>query len=99
MADITQNSQHLTGKPRESIELNTIIDGINAMMQHDLIDASSDLAAQGSIITATGIWLDLLGKRLDFPRPYLDSTELEAFGFDDNGVGFDQAPFGKYLPS
>ena len=93
MTDITQNSQYLTGRPRESEKLKALIDGINELIQTELIDFAEATEAQTSILTATGIWLDHIGTKLKFPRPRLTVDGFEVFGFDGHGVGFDQAPF------
>ena len=93
MTDITNNSQYLTGRPREDENLKAIIDGINALIQIELINFAEDIEKQSSILTATGIWLDYIGSKLIFPRPRLKSDEFDVFGFDGHGVGFDQAPF------
>ena len=93
MTDITNNSQYLTGRPREDENLKTIIDGINSLIQAELIDFAEDIEKQSSILTATGIWLDYIGAKLNFPRPRLDSGAYDVFGFDGHGVGFDQATF------
>lgn len=94
MTDITNNSQYITGKPRESTELKTLIDGINNLVQNQLIDCAEDIETQSSILTATGIWLDYYGGRFNFPRPYFPPDQFTTFGFEGNGLGFDQAPFG-----
>lgn len=91
--DITNNSQYITGKPRESVTLKSIIDGINDLIQSELINFAEDTEKQISILTATGVWLDWIGARLNFPRPTLAQDDFEVFGFDGHGVGFDQAPF------
>lgn len=94
MTDITDNGDLIEGKPRESVTLRSIIDSINNIIQDDLIDAADDIEKQSSILTATGIWLDHIGKRLIYPRPKIAISEAIWFAFDDVGVGFDQAPFG-----
>ena len=91
--DITNNSQYLTGQPRESVDLKAIVDGINELIQSELIDFAEDTEAQASILTATGGWLDWIGSRLNFPRPTLVQDNFDVFGFDGHGAGFDQAPF------
>jgi hypothetical protein len=94
MTDITNNSQYITGKQRDDATLKDLIDAINQIIQDELIDFAEDIEKQASILTATVIWLDLIGKRLLFPRPYVEDGTFDVFGFDDGGVGFDQAPFG-----
>jgi hypothetical protein len=93
MADITNNSNNLTGIPAQDDKLKELIDKINQIIQDELIDSAEALEEQASILTATGIWLDLWGKRLDYKRPYLPAGSKDVFGFDGNGVGFDQAIF------
>lgn len=91
--DVSNNSDLIEGKPRGSAILKTLIDSINAIMQDDLINASCELEEQSSILTATGIWLDYIGERLRYPRPLIAPDDFEWFGFDGNGLGFDQANF------
>jgi len=93
MTDITNNSQYLTGRPREDATLKIIVDGVNALIQTGLIDFAEDIEKQSSVLTASGIWLDYIGSRLIFPRPRLNSDDFDVFGFDGHGLGFDQAPF------
>lgn len=94
-ADVTENSDLLEGKPRESEILKTLIDEINILIQEDLINASCDIETQSSILTATGIWLDYIGERFLYPRPQIIALDQDFFGFDGNGKGFDQAIFVK----
>lgn len=92
--DVTNNSNLLEGKPRGSVTLKTLIDAINVIIQDNLIDASCDIETQSSILTATGIWLDYIGYRLKYPRPEIAQEDLsDWFGFDGQGVGFDQEIF------
>jgi hypothetical protein len=92
--DITGNSSLLEGKPRQSTILKNLIDSINQIIQDELVDPTNDLDEQSSILTATGIWLDYIGDRLIYPRPkYSEEDFSEWFGFDGNGVGFDQNTF------
>ena len=91
--DISNNSDLLEGKPRGSITLKTLIDGINSIIQTNLIDPACDIEKQASILTATGIWLDYIGERLKYPRPFITPGDFLWFGFDGNGKGFDQANF------
>jgi len=93
MTDITNNSQYITGKPRESESLKEVIDGINALVQFELIDCAEDIETQSSILTATGIWLDYYGARFNFPRPFFPPDQFDTFGFEGNGLGFDLGPF------
>lgn len=91
--DVTNNSQFLEGKPRGSVIINKVVDGINQLIQDKLVDGADDLAIQSSVRTATGVWLDHIGNRVKLPRPYVFADNGNWFGFDGNGVGFDQLPF------
>lgn len=93
MTDVSGNSSLLEGKPRESAELKAIVDGINGIIQDNLVDAADNIEKQISILTATGIWLDYIGSKIDYKRPRIAADDARWFGFDDSGVGFDQAPF------
>jgi len=94
MTDVTGNSSLLEGKVRGSVIITQVVDGINQLIQDQLVDGADNLALQSSILTATGVWLDYIGERLKFPRPYLPEDEVIWFGFDgSNGVGFDQGSF------
>lgn len=93
MTDITDYSKYLTGQPREDDSLRTLLDGINSIIQTYLIDAALDIETQSSILTAIGQWLDWWGARFKFPRPFFPPDHFTTFGFEGNGVGFDQAPF------
>ena len=53
---------------------------------------------QSNLDTATGVFLDSVGRRLGFPRPYIASSGVVWFGFrGGDDVGFDQAPFRSTL--
>jgi len=91
--DVLNNSDLLEGKPRGSTILRNLIDSINSIIQEKLIDTSSDIEAQSSVLTATGVWLDYIGDRLKYPRPLIAPDDFLWFGFDGNGFGFDQANF------
>lgn len=91
--DVSNNSVLLEGKPRGSVALKVLIDSINSIIQTNLIDPACDIEKQSSILTATGIWLDYIGYRLTYPRPLIAPDAFIWFGFDGNGLGFDQANF------
>jgi len=91
--DITTNSQYITGKARGDAQIKLLIDGINDLIQAKLIDAAEALELNASVLTAEGEWLDLIGAKINFPRPYFPPDQFTTFGFDDNGLGFDQGPF------
>lgn len=92
-ADVTSNSDFLEGKPRQSAQLKDICDRINAIIQDDLVQPALDVERMANILTAEGVWLDYWGSRLKYPRPQIGVTDANWFGFDGNGLGFDQANF------
>lgn len=67
---------------------------INEIIQTELIDSANTLEQYVSVLNARGEWLDRIGERFDIPRPALRDDQFLRFGFDDAGVGFDQAIFG-----
>ena len=91
--EVTNKSQYITGKIRGSTEIKVLIDGLNQLIQDELIDAAEALESNASVLTAEGVWLDLIGQRINFPRPFFPPDQFTTFGFDDNGLGFDQGPF------
>lgn len=86
-------SELLTQYYREDPKIKALIDGINSIVQDDLIIPSSEVAEQLNVLTARGEWLDWIGERVGLPRPFVSEGDVSSFGFDDNGVGFDQGPF------
>ena len=74
-----------------------LVDGLNQLICDELQQPLIDLGTQQSVLTATGIWLDRIGERFEVPRPFLFNGTFSNFGFQDNGLGFDQAPFASGL--
>jgi len=91
--DVSGNSNLLEGKPRESTILKSLVDGINQIIQDDLVDGACAVETQTSILTATGIWLDRIGERVRLTRPKIATADFRWFGFDGAGNRFDQANF------
>lgn len=79
------------GSPR----LMGIIDLIQAF--HDGSGAALDaIEAMQHIDRAEGVWLDWLGERVGIGRPAVsDPSQDTRLGFDEAGIGFDQAPFSR----
>lgn len=92
-ADVTSNSDLLEGKPRESTILKSLVDGINQIIQDDLVDGACAVENQTSILAATGIFLDRIGERVQLARPKIATADFRWFGFDGVGDRFDQANF------
>ena len=64
------------------------------VLEEDVLGAHAELELMRHIDTAEGVWLDYLGARVGIRRPSTtDASSDTRFGFDDAGVGFDQAPF------
>ena len=93
---ITVGTHLLLGQWRNAENLKTLIDiGIEAFRER-IEKPHQRLRAMGRIDDAEGVWLDYLGRRYGIERPYTNQAgigEDERFGFDDAGVGWDQAPF------
>ena len=70
-----------------------LVEQLNQMICDEITDPIDDIARQQSVLTATGIWLDRIGERFEVPRPFLFNGTFTCFGFQGNGVGFDQGPF------
>lgn len=95
MVDVTENSKLVIQQYRNSEKLMAIIDGFNKIVQDELITPALEIEKMHSIEHARAIWLDHIGERLGIRRPYLSSDEIDIFGFDDNGIGFDQGGFSE----
>ena len=87
------SSQLLTRYYRDNPSLAALIDGVNEVIRDGIILPADVVESQFSVLTAAGVWLDWIGERVGLPRPYVNIGDIDAFGFDDNGVGFDQGPF------
>lgn len=91
--DVTLNSKKLILQDRGT-NIQELLDGINAIIQEFLIEPTLELEAQNNVDTATSVFLDHIGTRIKLQRPGVPSETVESFGFDDNGVSFDQGNFG-----
>ena len=83
----------LIGQWKEAATLNRVVEIFLEVVQEEIVDAVNRLQLMGVIETAEGVWLDYIGERLGIIRPWILITTDERFGFDDAGVGFDQARF------
>ena len=91
--DVTINSQYITGETRGSEPVTSLINEINQIIQTQLVDTAEAIEAKTSILSASLVWLDLIGKKMNLDRPGEVVDEENVFGFDGHGVGFDQAIF------
>ncbi len=78
---------------QQSPRILTIARQIDDIVQRELIDPARRIEEYVSVLEAPGFWLDRIGERFGIPRPSLRDGSYLAFGFDDAGVAFDQAPF------
>lgn len=73
--------------------LQALISELLGVVTDSLTDPLAYLERQLRPTTAEGVWLDHVGDRVGCIRPTIDDDAIERFGFDQAGVGFDQAPF------
>ncbi len=66
--------------------IQAFLDVAHAEVENAMLKIQQNL----NLTTAQGVWLDYLGNRLGVPRPAGTHTG-PVFGFDDAGVGFEQA--------
>ena len=94
MIDLTENYKWLATQYRET-NVSDLISEINQVVQDKQVNVLVQFTDKFSIETATGIWLDYIGYRLNIPnRPALPVDPTEYFGFEDSeGSGFDQEAF------
>lgn len=78
---------------KNTVRLKGLIAGIMEIMQDKLGNATCKYQDQMNIDEAEGYWLDRIGGIFGYPRPLIDAGEFVYFGFDGNGVGFDQGTF------
>ena len=71
----------------------------------EIVTPAIELERQFNVATASGYFLDLIGKRLLFPRPRVADSGTTFFGFErgtsdskDDVRSFDQAPFHTVNP-
>ena len=68
-----------------------VLGGVLQLLQGEIGDVLKYLDTTLNIDLAAGVWLDYLGRRLGFPRPFVSDAGIVYFGFEGSGVGFDQA--------
>ncbi len=73
--------------------LETLVSGLLDLTQEELVDPIVQIDIQASVLTAEGVNLDLIGARILEPRVGVAREDIDYFGFEGNGLGFDQAPF------
>lgn len=94
MIDVTTIAQWLAIQYKDT-NIQTLLTNIGKVGQVNLADVLNAILPQLDIYTATGVWLDFIGYKLGVPARPATLTDPDGpfFGFDDGGVGFDQAPF------
>ena len=63
---------------------------LSALAQTELIAAQQDLEQMANVETARGVWLDHIGERLGFPRPYVDDSTGKLSFVGGGDLGFDR---------
>lgn len=77
---------------RQSPNLRGIIEIWLGVVRDEIESAIPRIESMGRVDEAQGVWLDYLGERMGLNRPYARHADTSAeFGFDDAGIGFDQA--------
>ena len=87
--------QQFKNKPR----LAALVRELLALIQGEFVTVLYSLERQMNLDTAVGAWLDHLGTRVGMTRPSVPDVGISYFGFDEAGVGFDQAPLRSVLPA
>ena len=83
---------------RESTKMAALTRELVGVVHRRLVEPLQTLEDMRNIDLAEGVWLDYIGERLGFPRPYVSTPGVEYFDLaPSSGVGFDQAPFRSTL--
>lgn len=93
MAVVKDNSDLLIQQYKNSPNLKGLVDAINCLINDELFLPALELSTQASLLTAEGVFLDRIGEKFGILRPFVSVATLEVFGYDANGLGFDQGPF------
>jgi hypothetical protein len=91
--DVTTNISLLIQQYRNTVRTKGLIMGILQMVQDQLATPMCQIQDYYNIDTAVGVFLDRIGRIFNYPRPLIDQGQFAYFGFDGNGLGFDQATF------
>ena len=82
---------------RDTTKLPLLTRELMGVARRRLVEPLQRLEDMRNIELAEGVWLDYIGERLGFRRPYVATRNVEYFGFNGNGVGFNQGPFRSTL--
>ena len=64
------------------------------VLREEIDEPGTQLQTMSTVETAEGVWLDYIGQRYGITRPEdLIAADSRRFGFDNAGLGFDQARF------
>lgn len=92
MVDVRELINNLIRQDRGS-DLETLIFGFLKLIQKELVEPVERINREASVISAGGVNLDNIGERFLERRISVAVDEISVFGFDNNGLGFDQGPF------
>lgn len=91
--DVTTNIALVIEQYKNTIRLMKLIGGLLSLVQNELVLPLCKYQSQLNINNAVGFLLDRIGAIFGYARPFVDSGDFVYFGFDGNGLGFDQAVF------
>ena len=72
---------------------------LSALAQSELITAQQRLEQMANIETASGVWLDHIGDRLGFPRPFVDDSSGKLSFAGGGDLGFDRGRLHSVNPA
>ena len=93
MIDARDNLTLLIHQWRNAPRLRALAEGMVGIIQDHLIAPLYALEDTQNLETASGAALNDIGERLGIDRGQVIPTDIEFFGFDMGGSGFDQDPF------
>lgn len=91
--DVRQNADLAIQQWQTAPRLQTLITGLLGAIQESLINPLTHLEETQNLEQAERAGLDDIGERLVIARTQEVPTDIEFFGFDAGGTGFDQEPF------
>lgn len=89
---VLNNSDKLIAQDKRG-NIKTLLDGINEVIQRLLLTPACKLQEQMDVDLAVGQFLDYIGARINQIRSQIAADNVSFFGFQGNGLGWDQHPF------
>lgn len=91
--DVRQHTSLIISQWQTAPRLKALAEGLLGAVQDWLVSPLINLENTQNLELARAAALDDIGERLHLSRDLVVPTDIEFFGFDDSGTGFDQAPF------